>query len=74
MTEGTENGSGAAKRVVLAAAGYTALVMAVGLGLTLKFGADERPGAIIVYVFHSLFYSLCLGTLLALMFHASEEH
>ncbi len=72
MSEG--NGAGRAKKVATMAAIYTAGIMAMGLWITLKYGADERGGARFVYVFHALFYSLCLGALLALMFHAAEEH
>ncbi len=72
--EGGGNVGGGAKRVVTMAAIYTVGIMALGLGITLTFGADKRTGALFTYVYHSLFYSACLGTLLAAMFHAAEEH
>lgn len=74
MTDGGANGRGVAKRVLGYGALYTALSMAIGLGITFTFGADARPVARFVYVFHALFYSMWIGLLLAAMFHASEEH
>jgi hypothetical protein len=73
MTEGG-NGNGGPKKVLAYATAYTLLSLALGLGITFTFGADKRPVAMFVYVFHALFYSACIGGLLASMFHASEEH
>jgi len=79
MSEGGNEGGGGGvggrgRKVVMMALFYTAIVMALGLGITLTFGADKRTGALFTYVYHSLFYSACLGALLAMMFHAAEEH
>ncbi len=73
MSEGG-NGGGSTKKVVTMIVVYTALIMALGLWITFTFGSDKRPAAGFVYVFHALFYSVCLATLLSLMFHAAEEH
>jgi hypothetical protein len=73
MSEGA-NGGGKVKKVVGYIVLYTVAIMALGLWITFTFGADKRPAAGFVYVFHALFYSACLGSLLGLMFHAAEEH
>ncbi len=75
MSEGTSTSNGSAvKRVIGYTLAYTVGIMALGLWITFTFGSDKRPVAEFVYVFHAAFYSLCLGALLGVMFHAADEH
>lgn len=73
MTERSGDG-GVARRTLIMGIVYTALIMAFALTIIFTYGSDARGVARIVYVGHAIFYSACLGGLLAAMFHAAEEH
>lgn len=72
MTDaGDEGGTfqGVSKYAVI----YTLLLFAVGFSVVMGFNQQKETVAYITYAFHAFFYSLCLGGLFAVMFHAIEK-
>lgn len=74
MSEST-GGTNHLKRTAGFAALYTIGIFTIGFAITYQFFQPEQKSFInfVVYGYHGLFYSACLGTLLALMFHEADE-